>query len=438
MTKTTKLTLALIFLLQLLMLPSFELAHDEAYYWLYSRHLDWGFFDHPPMVGLVIRLFSFLPFKELSVRLGFLLMQFATLWILLRMLPTGARQTGWMLFFCFPLASFAGILALPDMPLLFFTACYCYGLQLYLEKDDLRSALLLGLVIPLLLYSKYHGILLIFFTLLALPQLLRRRSFYLIAAVAMVLFAPHLWWQHQHDYVTLRYHFLERPGAGLSLGRILEYFAIQLLLPGLWMGPLVWWVMAKKASGTPFERAMKFIAWGTLLFFFISSLNKRIEANWTIFLTIPLILLVSDSLLWVRPRVRSLLFMALVLVIASRLLLLFPPEVAKVRRLQEFHYWEAWAREVAQECGDRRLVANTYQIASKLSFYLQRPVPALNLRSRRNQFDLWQFQQDYPSEKVCYVTPDPRWEGQPAMLSPDGKKRWLVTNYSPSELIELE
>jgi hypothetical protein len=25
-----------------------ELQDDEAYYWVFSRYLDWGYFDHPP------------------------------------------------------------------------------------------------------------------------------------------------------------------------------------------------------------------------------------------------------------------------------------------------------------------------------------------------------------------------------------------------------
>lgn len=31
---------------------------DEAYYWLWSRHLDFSYYDHPPMVAYLIRLFS--------------------------------------------------------------------------------------------------------------------------------------------------------------------------------------------------------------------------------------------------------------------------------------------------------------------------------------------------------------------------------------------
>jgi 4-amino-4-deoxy-L-arabinose transferase-like glycosyltransferase len=31
------------------------LTADEAYYWMWSKHLAFGYYDHPPMVALVIR-----------------------------------------------------------------------------------------------------------------------------------------------------------------------------------------------------------------------------------------------------------------------------------------------------------------------------------------------------------------------------------------------
>ena len=33
-----------------------ELFDDEAYYWVYSRFLDWGYYDHPPMIAALIKV----------------------------------------------------------------------------------------------------------------------------------------------------------------------------------------------------------------------------------------------------------------------------------------------------------------------------------------------------------------------------------------------
>jgi len=35
------------FVINILQAAFLELHFDEAYYWLYSRNLDWGYFDHP-------------------------------------------------------------------------------------------------------------------------------------------------------------------------------------------------------------------------------------------------------------------------------------------------------------------------------------------------------------------------------------------------------
>jgi len=35
---------------------SLELGNDEVYYQTYAQHLQWNYFDHPPMVALLIRL----------------------------------------------------------------------------------------------------------------------------------------------------------------------------------------------------------------------------------------------------------------------------------------------------------------------------------------------------------------------------------------------
>jgi 4-amino-4-deoxy-L-arabinose transferase-like glycosyltransferase len=64
-----------------------ELQGDEAYYWLYSRYLDWGYFDHPPMVAIFIRIGDALMHNELGLRLITVLASSASvylLWLILK------------------------------------------------------------------------------------------------------------------------------------------------------------------------------------------------------------------------------------------------------------------------------------------------------------------------------------------------------------------
>jgi hypothetical protein len=434
MTKFLKLLLVLLFLMQLLVSSGFELAHDEAYYWLYSHDLDWGYFDHPPMVGLIIRLFSFLPHSELNVRMGFIILQFLSLFALFPLIDKKDRLNATLLYFAFPLASFAGLLALPDMPLVFMTSLYCLTLNRFLKNNDYASAMALGVIIPLLLYSKYHGILLILFTLMALPRLFLNKKFYLIAAISLLLFLPHVYWQYQHDFATLRYHFLERPGSDFSLKRSLEFLGIQVVLAGALAGPLVWWSAYQRTSQDSFTRVMKFISFGTVIFFLISSFTKRVEANWTIFLAIPLVYLTASSRWWESRVGKGLLYCSFAFVILTRLLFILPPEEIKIKRLKEFHGWKQWSQEMDKRC-DGQLMANSYQIASKLSFYLQQDIHSLNYHSRKNQFDYWRFDRRIPINKVCYITDKAQFTGEP-IITPEGKHLKLVKHLSYPELLQ--
>src|SRR3954469_16107877 len=57
-------------LLRFAFAPTFELLPQEAYYFLYSQHLALSYFDHPPVLALVLRLFTDVLGKgELSLRL---------------------------------------------------------------------------------------------------------------------------------------------------------------------------------------------------------------------------------------------------------------------------------------------------------------------------------------------------------------------------------
>lgn len=435
MTKNLKITLIILFLFQILIAMGFELAHDEAYYWIYSRHLDWGYFDHPPFVGVVIRLFSFLPHSEIAVRIGFIILQFCSVFLIFSL--TSNWWMGLILFFSFPLASFTGLLALPDIPLLFMTACYCYQLKKYLEEDSLKNSSLLGLVIALLFYAKYHGVLLVFFTMIAIPKLLLRKSFYLVAVVALICFFPHMMWQYQHEFSTLKYHFIERPKSEFSFKRSLEFLGLQIGLAGVLAGPTVWWIALKNKTSTPFMRAMKVIAFGTVFFFLFSSFSKKVEANWTIFLAVPLIILVADSKFWEKKWARVLAYTSFAIVVSARILFVLEPQTTGLKRLKEFHGWKSWVQHVKSECGGEPILANSYQIASKISYYLNQEVNALNYHSRKNQFDYWRFDKNLPTNKVCYITDKVEFGGSEEQ-TPDGKRIQIVKNQDLSHLLELK
>ena len=70
---------------RLFLVDKFGLGVDESHYLLYSRHLAWGYFDHPPMVAFLAALTALLGDSVFFVRLGPVLCSLISL-ILLRYL----------------------------------------------------------------------------------------------------------------------------------------------------------------------------------------------------------------------------------------------------------------------------------------------------------------------------------------------------------------
>ena len=80
------------FILNLIQSYFTEIIDDEAYYWVYSQALEWGYFDHPPMIALLIRLGSSLVPGALGVRLLPSLLGAATVFLVFEMLKDLVRD----------------------------------------------------------------------------------------------------------------------------------------------------------------------------------------------------------------------------------------------------------------------------------------------------------------------------------------------------------
>ena len=103
------------------------LHSDESYYWMYAQNLAWGYFDHPPMIAFLIRPGYLLLSDEMGVRLFIALMSTATFALIINELNEKEDIPFLILFvLSFPLihTHIAGFLAIPDVPLLFFTLCF--------------------------------------------------------------------------------------------------------------------------------------------------------------------------------------------------------------------------------------------------------------------------------------------------------------------------
>ena len=380
-------------LLALAQSSSTELIADEAYYWVYSRFPAWGYFDHPPLTALFIKSGYALFQNELGVRLISALLSTFTIIITESLIEKKNPFLFYTIALSIGVLQIAGFLAVPDTPLLFFTAVFFYGYKKFVYKICWQNALLTAIAASLLFYTKYHGLLIVVFAFLANIKLLRHRQTWLIVLFVLLFYSPHLYWQWQHDWVSFRYHLFESNVSTYKFSYTTDYLLGQLLLAG----PLVGFLLLPAAflykPKNETERALKFTMLGIYLLFFISSFRGKVEANWPMPALIPLIILshqfITEKITLAKP-LKAIAFISLLLIVAGRIYLVVDigPDNAVKKR---FHNNDLWAKSITEKTGSTPVVFyNSYQRTSLYWFYSGKPSHCINLPgSRRNNFDFW-------------------------------------------------
>lgn len=381
-----------------------ELQDDEAYYWVYARFLDWGYFDHPPMIALLIKMGTGVFGGELGVRLVPLLLNTATIYLAEKLTEKKAPFLFYAIALSVAVLQISGFVAVPDVPLMFFTALFLLVYRNFLREESWKNALLLGLTAAALLYSKYHGVLVMFFILLSNLKLLRNTKVYVAGIFAFFLFIPHLWWQSQHNWISFRYHLFESNVNPYKFSYTTDYILGQLLLAGPLAGFLLWPAAFLFRTKSGFEKALKFLAVGFFLFFLLSTLKGKVEPNWTSPAIIPVMILAHQFFLekegW-RKWLFRLLPLTIILVAAFRVVMIVDliPSEAIVER---YHAWKEWPQELKRRTNNLPVVFNnSYQRASKYWFYTgQMTYSANKFDDRRSNYNFWPVEDSLLSEPV--------------------------------------
>lgn len=367
---------------------------DEAYYALYGRYLDWGYYDHPPMVALLTAVSNALFKGNLSVRFLTVLLHGGTVWLIWRTIAAKSPTRRDVLTFFAVAASFVmfsvyGFVTTPDAPLIFFTALFFLLYKHYLDKPGWPLALAMGIVMAAMLYSKYMAVLVLAFVTLSNPKLLKDPKAWMAVLVASLLLVPHIRWQFLNDFPSLQYHLADR-SKQFRPRYPLEYIPNQLLVFNpVCLGIALWLCWQKRRSDNLFERAEVFTIVGFLLFFWIMTVRGHTEPHWTVAASIPMIILLYSELRknrWHKWLVYGILpFTALLLV--GRIAL-------PVLGSEKFHLIgrQAEMADIGHYCGDTPAVFTTsFQEPSLYTFYNGKEATVISsFYSRRTQFDLWQ------------------------------------------------
>ena len=187
-----------------------------------------------------------------------------------------------LLLIMFPLITLSGIFALPDAGLMLFSTLYFHQLKNYLNNRSLKNSIILAVVISLMFYSKYHGLLVVLLTVLGMPKIVKERTFWLTAGLVVIFYLPHMYWQFENDFLTFKFHLFGRREKHFNISNILDYAVGQWLLMGFLNFALFAKVIKLKSLSDPFKRILWFNSFGFIIFLFLMSFRNQIEANWTI------------------------------------------------------------------------------------------------------------------------------------------------------------
>jgi len=393
----------LLFLVNIVSAVFTNLHDDEAYYWLFSKHLDWGYFDHPPMVALFIKVTTFLLGDTLiGVRLLSPISIVALWYMLTDLLKEQARDNYlWIgiAFLASPILQIYGFVTTPDVPLFLFGTAFLWALkQLLLNRKG--AILLLALSMTLLAYSKYHGALVVGY---ALIPLIWRKVFLkviLAGAIALLLYLPHLYWQFEHAWPSFKYHLVSRH-TGMEWSYVAEFILGVLLMSGALLFFKKRDLSLDQKVERQFGQSLKWVLWGFTIFFSAILLNGKIELHWLGFIALPILLLLDIQKLSASKWQRVALISQLLLVMLARVTL---PVVQD--NFEAFQKDEDWARDIGEKATGKPVVfMNSFQKASKFQFYTGSLAWSDNNSFyRKNQFDIWQHDTLLNDKDVYYVT----------------------------------
>jgi membrane-associated phospholipid phosphatase len=280
-----------------------QLSEDEAYQWLWSKHLALSYYSKPFLIAVTqflgtslwgdtafgVRFFS----PIISALLGVMMLRFFAKVV-------NARAAFFLLLIisATPLLSLGGILMTIDpLSALFWTAAMVAGWHAVQPTGKASDWLWVGLWMGLGLLSKYTALfqllswIVLFILWRPARAQLRKPGPYLALLVNALCSLPILIWNAQRHWVTVR-HVSENAGVGQAWKiRTLDFIGIEAgVLNPIFFVAMVWAAIVfwKRAKNHP--ALIYFFSMGAPIFlcYFLWSFRSRILPNWIAPSVVPL------------------------------------------------------------------------------------------------------------------------------------------------------
>ena len=240
---------------------SVELGNDEVYYFTYAVQPDWNHFDHPPLVGIFIRIFTLNLhwINDLSVRLPAILGAAFNTWLIARCgYLIKNERTGLIAAVLYNTSLYAsiisGIFIIPDSVQLTFWLGALHSIMKALSSEDPKQRrtqiLMTGLWIGIAVMCKVHGVFLWFgilgYVIFHHRSWLKEGGFYIAIVITLLIISPIIYWNFNNDFISWHFHS-ERVDANQGIN--LKSFLTAVLGQIAYNNPLNIWLFILTVIG---------------------------------------------------------------------------------------------------------------------------------------------------------------------------------------------
>jgi hypothetical protein len=398
--------LALALAVRIVLAARLPVTGDEAYFYQWGVAPDFGFWDHPPMVGWWIAAMLNLSHAPWSIRLPATLLLGAVALLTVHLARPAGEARAYLAGLAVMLTppELLNVLITTDTPLVLFSLLSIAAYARALPGNAARWYALAGALLGLAALSKYFAALLGFAYLvfaLASPRAEQRwRGLAIVYACALPFVLVNLAWNWQHCWANILFNFFTRHGdAGFAWHRPVLFVVTLVyatsLLALVQLARTRGWLRTLLA--TPHSRLLAICAGVPFALFALLSLAKTIGLHW-LFSFVPIAFAAFAFVLTREQWTRSAIFLGALSALhlaALAAIAVLPIETWARLKAYDGIVMTAKAKEVIERLessgSDFVLAAEGYSPAATLSYAAGRYIPVFGQGSSHARHDDLRF-----------------------------------------------
>lgn len=242
--------IAISLLIKVLMATLLPMTGDEAYFIVWAKYPDFGYYDHPPMVGWWLAAMLQVSDSPLWLRLPSILTTTLIGWMIYRLVEPQGKTNAVIasgLYWLAPVHLLAPLIT-TDVPLIFFTFLSAVSFYKAQKRDHMGWYLLSGVLLGLAFYSKFFagmlGIAYVVYVVLFVRRGLKPYlGILLVVAGTLPFIALNLYWNYLNCWDNYLFNLQNRTSdSHFSIAGLFKYL---LMLAYVMTPPIAFYLLRR-------------------------------------------------------------------------------------------------------------------------------------------------------------------------------------------------